>query len=83
MALSIKNDEADRLTRELTRLTGETMTEAVTIALRERLERERAARKADTDLPARVRAFAERVGPNYDARPVTKEEWDQASGDET
>jgi len=30
MALSIKTKEADRLARELSRLTGETMTEAVT-----------------------------------------------------
>lgn len=82
MALSIKSDEVDRLTRELVRLTGESMTEAVTVALRERLERERAARKADADLPERIRAFAERVRPNYDARPVTKAEWDEASGDE-
>ncbi|MEQ1864856.1 MAG: type II toxin-antitoxin system VapB family antitoxin [Micropepsaceae bacterium] len=81
MALSIKNDEADRLTRELTRLTGESMTEAVTIALRERLERERAARLADADLPARIKAFAARIRPNYDTRPVTKAEWDAASGD--
>lgn len=29
MALSIKTDEADRLARELSRLTGETMTNAV------------------------------------------------------
>lgn len=42
MALSIKNDEADRLARELTALTGETLTEAVIESLRERLERKRA-----------------------------------------
>jgi len=42
VALSIKTDEADRLARALARLTGETMTEAVTAALRERLARERA-----------------------------------------
>jgi antitoxin VapB len=36
MALSIKTDEADRLARKLARLTGETMTQAVTEALRER-----------------------------------------------
>lgn len=82
MALSIKSDEADKLTRELVRLTGETMTEAVTVALRERLTRERAARKAAADLPARIRAFSEGVRANYDARPVTKEEWDRASGDD-
>lgn len=42
MALSIKNDEADRLARELTALTGETLTQAVVVSLRERLERKRA-----------------------------------------
>ena len=38
---SIKTDEADRLARELARLTGETMTRAVTAALSERLEEAR------------------------------------------
>ncbi|MBA3810401.1 MAG: type II toxin-antitoxin system VapB family antitoxin [Caulobacteraceae bacterium] len=82
MALSIKTDEADRLARELARLTGDTMTGAVTMALRERLARERAARAADGDVAGRVRAFSERVRANYDTRPVTKAEWDWASGDE-
>ena len=41
MALNIKNEETYRLARELAELTGETMTEAVTVALRERLEREK------------------------------------------
>jgi antitoxin VapB len=40
MALSIKSDKADRLARELAAETGETLTEAVEIALRERLDRE-------------------------------------------
>jgi antitoxin VapB len=40
MALSIKSDEADRLARELAAETGETLTEAVETALRERLDRE-------------------------------------------
>jgi antitoxin VapB len=40
MALSIKSDEADRLARELAAETGETLTEAVVIALRERLDRQ-------------------------------------------
>jgi antitoxin VapB len=42
MALSVKNEEADRLARELAAVTGESITEAVLVALRERLERERA-----------------------------------------
>ncbi|MBM7788546.1 type II toxin-antitoxin system VapB family antitoxin [Tenggerimyces flavus] len=40
MALSIKDPEADRLARELAAKTGETLTEAVVIALRERLARQ-------------------------------------------
>ena len=41
MALNIKNEETCNLARELADLTGETMTGAITIALRERLDRER------------------------------------------
>lgn len=39
MALSIKTAEADALARELASLTNESITEAVTRALRERLHR--------------------------------------------
>jgi antitoxin VapB len=41
MALNIKHAEADRLARELSAATGETLTQAVVNALRERLERQR------------------------------------------
>jgi antitoxin VapB len=41
MSLNIKNEEAHRLASELATLTGETLTKAVTEALRERLEREK------------------------------------------
>ena len=41
MALSVKNEEADRLARQLAETTGESITEAVLVALRERLEREK------------------------------------------
>ena len=50
MALIIKNDEAQKLAHELSKLTGESLTVAVTGALRERLERvqnEQRARLAD------------------------------------
>jgi antitoxin VapB len=39
MSLNIKNDETYRLTQELSRLTGESLTTAVTVAVRERLKR--------------------------------------------
>ena len=45
MSLNIKNPEAHELASELARLTGESLTKAVTEAIRERLERERARRE--------------------------------------
>ncbi len=39
MALNIKDPTADRLVRELATTTGESITTAVTVAVRERLER--------------------------------------------
>lgn len=44
MALNIRNPEAERLAAELARETGETKTEAVTTALRDRLVRVRRGR---------------------------------------
>jgi antitoxin VapB len=82
MALSIKTDEADRLARELAMLTGETMTRAVTVALSERLERERASRRPDSDLPTRIKAFSDRVRRGYDSHPISRAEWDWAGGDD-
>jgi antitoxin VapB len=39
MSLNLKNEETNRLAHELAVLTGETLTTAVTVAVRERLER--------------------------------------------
>jgi len=39
--LNIKSPDADKLARELAKVTGESITDAVTVALRERLARER------------------------------------------
>ena len=50
MSLNIKNQETCRLASELAELTGETMTGAITVALKERLEREK-----------RERSFEDRV----------------------
>ena len=41
MGINIKNPETERLIRELAELTGEGQTEAVTVAVRERLDRTR------------------------------------------
>jgi antitoxin VapB len=39
MGLNLKNAEAHRLAQDLAALTGESMTQAVTVAMRERLDR--------------------------------------------
>jgi antitoxin VapB len=39
VSLNLKNEETNRLAHELAGLTGETLTTAVTVAIRERLER--------------------------------------------
>jgi antitoxin VapB len=48
MALSIKSAEADRLARKLAATTGESITVAVTVAMRERLAREKHKKRAAT-----------------------------------
>ena len=65
MSLDIKNDETCRLVGELARLTG-----AITIALRERLERERCRRGADAlarELHAIGQRCASLLGPGPSA----------------
>ncbi len=68
MALSVKNEEADRLARQLVDATGESITEAVLVSLRERLERERNRPKVGsrlTRLAEELAAYAV-----LDARPA-------------
>jgi len=72
MALSIKSDEADRLARELASETGETLTEAVETALRERLDREHA--KHATSMRARLARLAADVAALRVADDRTPEE---------
>ncbi|MGC1414884.1 MAG: type II toxin-antitoxin system VapB family antitoxin [Candidatus Acidiferrum sp.] len=46
MPLSIKNPETEELAREISKETGESITDAITIALRDRLQRLRGRRHA-------------------------------------
>ena len=50
MSFNIKNEETCRLAPELAHLTGETKTKAITVALEERLERERCQRGVNARL---------------------------------
>ncbi|MGA2672175.1 MAG: type II toxin-antitoxin system VapB family antitoxin [Terracidiphilus sp.] len=62
MALNIKNEETHRLARELARRNGETVTMAVTIALKERLERKERAEKREGRLEWLLK-LSERTAP--------------------
>lgn len=63
MALNIKTEEAHALARELSEMTGESLSEAVTVSIRERRDRIRAAQATPlADRLLRIgRATAERL----------------------
>ena len=70
MGLNIKNDETCLLARDLARLTGESMTGAITVALRERLAREKRRRGLEAgidELLAIGRRCAESLEPGPSA----------------
>jgi len=80
MGLNVKNDETCQLARELARMTGETMTRAITIALRERLARETRRR----DLDARVDellAIGRRCAASLEPGPSAMEHGDALHDD--
>ena len=70
MPLSIKSPEADHLARELAAITGESITVAVTIAMRERLAREERRRQDTQALIADLMSIADHCAslPVYDSR---------------
>jgi antitoxin VapB len=70
LALSIKNDETERLARQVARETGESLTEAIQKALRERLERLKVGR-GNRILASQIEDLLRRVDglPVLDSRP--------------
>jgi antitoxin VapB len=69
MSLNIKDPDAHKLAQLLAKETGETMTAAVTQALRERLDRVRQRRKSDATLAA-LRAISARSAEILKGPPV-------------
>jgi antitoxin VapB len=69
MALNIKNEETYRLVQALAEETGETLTEAVTVAVRERLESlyRRRRRKEVVQSVKEIQEFIRRL-PDRDQR---------------
>jgi len=62
--LNIKNPETYRLVRKLADATGESMTEAVTVAVRERLERIQRDFRVD-EILAMAKEIRDRLPPGY------------------
>ena len=69
MALSIQNSKAEKLAREVAAQSGETITQAITRALEERLERMRGRRTA-ADTVVEILKISKRCSqlPDRDAR---------------
>ncbi len=65
MAMNIKSKETHRMAQELAELTGETQTEAVTIAIRERLERLQRRESRKKDSPRSCLALARETAPLF------------------
>lgn len=72
--LNIKSDDAYRLASELAGLTGESLTAAVTAALRERLERERRERDIETRL-ARLREITADIRRHMEPGASSDHSW--------
>jgi antitoxin VapB len=77
MYLNIEGQEAHDLAVELARLTGESMTKAVTEAIRERLEREK--RRREEAIVAEAMAIARRCAsyPRRDHRSLEELLYDE------
>jgi antitoxin VapB len=73
--LRIRNEEAHRLASELAELTGESLTSAVTLALRERLAREHRRQRPD-----RIAAQLMKIGSRYAALPDARRTPDDILG---
>ena len=71
-SLNVKNDDTCRLADELARLTGETMTGAITVALRECLEREKRERSVEIRIQE-MRVIAERCAKLMGPGPLAVE----------
>ena len=75
MTLSIKDEETDRLARELAAESGLKITEAVKLALRSRLEFERAQRRRSA-LPTRLLDIGRRCAEHLPGTPRSEDHAD-------
>lgn len=81
MSLNIKDQETHQLAKELARLTGESLSLAVKVSVKERLDRRRANPKAG--LAAWLDELSKRTAPLMDDGRTSKELFDELYDDET
>ncbi|WP_420962773.1 type II toxin-antitoxin system VapB family antitoxin [Brucella sp. IR073] len=79
MAINVNNAEADALTREFAQLVGVSITDAITIAMKEAIERHR---RAETPLQtaARLRAKYGVTLPSTAREPLSRQAYDEMWG---
>lgn len=81
MAMNIKNPETERLARELAKRTGESLTLAITVAVKERLERQKPNPKAG--LTDWLEELSRETAPLMNDGRTTKELFDELYDEET
>ena len=81
MGLNIKDEETHQLAKELAQLTGESLSLAVKVSVKERLDRRRANPK--TGLSAWLDEISKRTAPLMNDGRTTKELFDELYDDET
>lgn len=78
MAINIKSPEAEKLVRELAELTGESITDTIQHAVRERLTRERLRKLGSVERSwGRVQRIQERIAG---IAPISSQEPDEVLG---
>lgn len=82
MGLNIKDEETHRWARELAQMTGESMTMAVKVSVKERLERQERALKRESRMEWLERITKETAAIMNDGRS-TKELFDELYDEET
>ncbi len=81
MSLNLKDPETVRLVHDLAALTGENLTTAVRVAVKERFERQRPRTRAG--LAERILAIAKETGPRMNCGKTSKELMDELYDPET
>jgi antitoxin VapB len=81
-SLNLKNEETVRLAKELARQTGESLTLAVTIAIRERLERQEKNKKQESRMDW-LRRITQETAPLMNDGRSSKELFDELYDEET